>query len=1542
MNVSRYRTHILLMLLASILLPMPAKGAIPKTRIPRQFSLAPQKSTQAKRHTRRRIPKNMWAFLPFIDWKDAPEQLYAFCENTSQSFRGDPLPRPIPAVGLINTYDAVTEATHLATAETLVKRDASGNFASNVITATSFVGDLTGNASSATNFSGSLAGDVTGTQSATVVAYVGGETAENVANATNAVMNATYEATPDTLVARDSSGDVEFNQITGGWFEFNAGGRFSSPFGGEGIYVEPDVNLEYGATLSIANPANTKRITIQAPATMASDFTLTLPNSAGTNGYALTTDGTGVLGWTDFSTPSNAILQGGNSFTEAITIGTSDYFALNLKTYDTTRMTITNDGAVSTTGNLSAGGTLGCIGNFAVATNKFTVNATNGTTTVYGPLTASNGLTVSYSGATINDGITVTGNSSIDGDVTLKDHSALRFAEYVDNGTNAVIVYPPISMAADYAVTLPATLGGDGYALTTDQYGNLSWTDLSLPSGIILQGGNAFGQALTIGTNDNQALNLETGGSTHLSISYDGDLAFNTTQLTIDGATGNASLSNTLTTGGKLTVSAGGLDVTGNGTIAGNLALENQGELQLIENSTYGTNYVALRAPEDLANPYTLTFPADAGTNGYALTTNGSGTLSWTDVSAPSGTILQGGNSFTEAITIGTSDYFALNLKTNDTNRLTITNDGAISTTGNLTVGGTLSSTGDFAVATNKFTVAATTGNTAVGGTLSSASALTVSANGANITGNTNVTGTLEVSSTTTIDGILYPSGGMEAEGTGSGGSGILNIGTTDETDTLNLGTGTTAQTINLGTGAGASAINIGSSGDTINIYGDTYYNHVTQLQVTDKLITINKGGIASSGNNSGIDIEEASAITGYAKTDGSATSWLLKAPASNGIVTITPGSGGFTLNQGVATTDSPTFTGVTISAQGDLILQDSDSSNYIALQAPATITSDITLTLPDTAGTNEYALTTNGSGVLNWSPVAHDGGNTLGAALTLGTNDTYALNLETDGNTRITISDAGAVSTTGNLSVGGTLSSTGNFAVNTDKFTVAASDGATTIDGVVTAAEKIITKGLDAHSVASGGDATLWLGYSSANTSFINLGTNITANPGSIDIGNNSNVNCSINTYAQLNAYKDVTITENLSVSKNFSARGTSFTVSSSNINMNIPLTTSNNITVNTDKFVVTASSGNTSIGGTLNVTSTVNSTGNFTVNTDKFAVTASSGNTSLAGDLTIPATTSTVGAIKAGSDLLLHTYNTSSNLFVGRAAGNRSGSGTANTGCGYTALEDFSSGSNNTAVGSQALRNLTTGTYNTAVGDQAMTGIVTGSENIAVAHRALEDITSGARNIGIGNASLANVTTGSYNTAIGHTSGMNLGTGGNYNIYLGYRQLGLSGDSGITRIGSFTDASANATSKCFIQGIRDVTTDNSDREVVGIDTSHQLGTEGAMKVGSSGYLPAVPLPSATTPRILYGRVDSAGDKINGSDGWTVSRISDPGQYRVSFSSSFSAVPTAVATIGDQSISNNFMIQITNESTSSVDIYIFVPGVNFYNNAFNFQVIGY
>jgi hypothetical protein len=73
------------------------------------------------------------------------------------------------------------------------------------------------------------------------------------------------------------------------------------------------------------------------------------------------------------------------------------------------------------------------------------------------------------------------------------------------------------------------------------------------------------------------------------------------------------------------------------------------------------------------------------------------------------------------------------------------------------------------------------------------------------------------------------------------------------------------------------------------------------------------------------------------------------------------------------------------LGSQGDLRFADSDSSNYVALQSPATVTSNVTFTLPGTDGSSGQALVTNGSGVLSFGSAGITAGKSIAFAMIFG-----------------------------------------------------------------------------------------------------------------------------------------------------------------------------------------------------------------------------------------------------------------------------------------------------------------------------------------------------------------------------------------------------------------------------------------------------------------------------------------------------------------------------------------------------------------------------
>jgi hypothetical protein len=138
---------------------------------------------------------------------------------------------------------------------------------------------------------------------------------------------------------------------------------------------------------------------------------------------------------------------------------------------------------------------------------------------------------------------------------------------------------------------------------------------------------------------------------------------------------------------------------------------------------------------------------------------------------------------------------------------------------------------------------------------------------------------------------------------------------------------------------------------------------------VDTKLDTIATAGKISNSATTATDANTASAIVARDAsgnfTAGTITAAVTGAASSNVLKAGDTMTGNLTLN-----------------AQSDLRFADSDSSHYIALQAPAAIPSNVTLTLPAADGTSGQVLSTNGSGTLSFSTPA--AGVSLGLVIAL------------------------------------------------------------------------------------------------------------------------------------------------------------------------------------------------------------------------------------------------------------------------------------------------------------------------------------------------------------------------------------------------------------------------------------------------------------------------------------------------------------------------------------------------------------------------------
>lgn len=116
-----------------------------------------------------------------------------------------------------------------------------------------------------------LSGDVTGTVASNTVATVGGKSSAQISTSVDDTLSATATNTSNTIVKRNGLGGVSLNYLN----TYNPGTAFS--------------------------------VRLEAPLSLAANYTLTLPTGSGTIGQVLSTDGSGNLSW--LSIPSTIDLS---------------------------------------------------------------------------------------------------------------------------------------------------------------------------------------------------------------------------------------------------------------------------------------------------------------------------------------------------------------------------------------------------------------------------------------------------------------------------------------------------------------------------------------------------------------------------------------------------------------------------------------------------------------------------------------------------------------------------------------------------------------------------------------------------------------------------------------------------------------------------------------------------------------------------------------------------------------------------------------------------------------------------------------------------------------------------------------------------------------------------------------------------------------------------------------------------------------------------------------------------------------------------------
>ena len=177
----------------------------------------------------------------------------------------------------------------------------------------------------------------------------------------------------------------------------------------------------------------------------------------------------------------------------------------------------------------------------------------------------------------------------------------------------------------------------------------------------------------------------------------------------------------------------------------------------------------------------------------------------------------------------------------------------------------------------------------------------------------------------------------------------------------------------------------------------DFTYNKTTNILTA-------AGGFSSAGtyNNVTITAPASSATLTIANTKTFTVSNTLTLQGTDSTTMTFPGSSTTLAGLGIAQTftqDQTIAGNLTLNAQGDLRFADSDSSNWVAFQGPATVASNITWTLPSVDGSTGQALVTNGTGTLSWAtPGGSPGGSTTQLQYNNAGSFAGATNLVTDG----------------------------------------------------------------------------------------------------------------------------------------------------------------------------------------------------------------------------------------------------------------------------------------------------------------------------------------------------------------------------------------------------------------------------------------------------------------------------------------------------------------------------------------------------------------
>jgi len=266
-----------------------------------------------------------------------------------------------------------------------------------------------------------------------------------------------------------------------------------------------------GSNISLVEGTDngTNKITLQAPASLVADVTLTLPTTDGDANQVLKTDGSGTLSW---ATPSSGLTE----YTSASASGPSSLYFAEDTDNGTNKVTVQAPATLASdfvvtlpaaTGTLLTDQDIGATvqaydadltdlaanytkasasGAASLSLYEDTDDGTNKVTITVPALAGDYTLTLPTTDGDVNQVLKTDGSGNLSWvtpssglteytSASASGPSSLYFAEDTDNGTNKVTIQAPATLSADYTLTLPANDGDANQFLQTDGSGVLTW-----------------------------------------------------------------------------------------------------------------------------------------------------------------------------------------------------------------------------------------------------------------------------------------------------------------------------------------------------------------------------------------------------------------------------------------------------------------------------------------------------------------------------------------------------------------------------------------------------------------------------------------------------------------------------------------------------------------------------------------------------------------------------------------------------------------------------------------------------------------------------------------------------------------------------------------------------------------------------------------------------------------------------------------------------------------------------------------------------------